>query len=156
MKVPSLTTVVRRETPYCEDGRVLLDEAGAIMAMYLGDSGTARFSLDDLCSARGAFVVARQADGALLGCGALRRVDYGLAEIVRIYRRPGSRGIAGELLRLLEAEAITAGYRKLLARPPAAHACAAAFFRRHGFEPAMRFNSLLNHAYASCLEKALN
>src|SRR5690242_8000889 len=108
----AMTFVVRREDPRTQDAQVLLDELTATLALYTGDGGQARFSLEDICSVRGAFVIARTTHGEPLGCGAFKRHDYGVAELKRIYTRPNNLGVGCAILQLLETEAITAGYRK--------------------------------------------
>jgi GNAT superfamily N-acetyltransferase len=125
---------VRREDPCTDDAQLLLDECTATLALFSGDGGQARFKLEEVCSARGAFVVARTNKGAPLGCGAFRRFDYGVAELMRIYCRPDSGDTGQAILNMLETEAVTAGYRTLIAQANELNRRAVAFYERHGFE----------------------
>jgi GNAT superfamily N-acetyltransferase len=62
------------------------------------------------------FLVARDGDGSVLGCGALRRVDVESFEIKRMYTRPSARGrgVARAVLSELEREAAALGARRVL------------------------------------------
>ncbi|WP_133061229.1 GNAT family N-acetyltransferase [Paraburkholderia hospita] len=125
---------VRREDPCTEDAQLLLAECAATLALFSGDGGQSRFKLEEVCSARGASVMARTNKGAPIGCGAFRRFDYGVAELMRIYCRPDG-GDTGQAIRdMLETEAVTAGYRTLIARADELNRRAVAFYELHGFE----------------------
>jgi GNAT superfamily N-acetyltransferase len=64
--------------------------------------------------AGGSYLVGHE-DGVAVAGGGLRRLLDGVAEIKRMYVRPGarSRGVAAQLLAALEAEAVTLGYRSV-------------------------------------------
>ncbi|UUZ51610.1 hypothetical protein LP420_21225 [Massilia sp. B-10] len=88
------------------DAQVLMEELSATLAAITGSSGKASFAADD---AGLLFVVARAADGTLLGCGAVRPLADGVGEIKRMYARPGTRGVGAGILRHLEGQ----GYPEL-------------------------------------------
>ena len=58
---------------------------------------------EDLTPPAGYFLVARM-DGVVAGCGALKRLDAGIAEIKRMWTAPGmrGRGVARRVLQALE------------------------------------------------------
>lgn len=92
MTSASLTVLVQREGTWSYDGRVLLDEMAAMQALYLGASAKSRFSQSEISSARGRFLIARTVKGEAIGCGAYRRLDFGVAELVCIYSRMPNAG----------------------------------------------------------------
>ncbi|VXB43183.1 GCN5-related N-acetyltransferase [Burkholderia sp. 8Y] len=147
--------LVRREDPWSLDAQALLDELSAMLAVFSGDSGQSRFCLEDVCSARGAFVVARTAQGFALGCGAFRRFDYGVAELKRLYSRPKTCGVGKAILTQLEADAAAAGYHKLLLETRSFNRRAIAFYQRNGFTPAGRYGIYVHQPDACCFEKTI-
>lgn len=61
----------------------------------------------------GTFVLALDDDGEVLGCGGLRDLGSGVAEVKRMWVHPGSRGrgVGRRLLAALEAQARARGHR---------------------------------------------
>ncbi|MDR5741297.1 MULTISPECIES: GNAT family N-acetyltransferase [unclassified Caballeronia] len=153
---PSGTIIlVQREDPWSKDAQALLDELSAMLAVFSGDSGQSRFCLQDVCSARGAFLVARNEQGIALGCGAFRRFDYGVAEVKRLYSRPDTCGVGTALLAQLEAEAAAVGYHKFLLETRAVNRKAIAFYERNGFQATSPYGIYVHQPDARCFEKAI-
>lgn len=69
---------------------------------------------DELRGPDGAYLVGYEGSDAVAG-GGLRRLDYGVAEIKRMFVRPAarSRGVARALLTALEQAALDLGYEKV-------------------------------------------
>lgn len=91
----------------------------------------------------GAFVIARtRAVGEVVGCGGLQRLSDGIAEIKRMWIAPAwrGRGIAGALLRDLEARARAAGYETVRLDTNATLVEAIAMYGRHGYASIDRYN----------------
>jgi hypothetical protein len=76
--------------PDSADARTLIAELDAALAAICGDSGSASFDPADLRGPGSLFLVARDAGGEAVGCGALRPLATGVAELKRMYARPGS------------------------------------------------------------------
>lgn len=106
----SLSVLVQREGIWSYDGRVLLDEMEAMHALYSGIGGNSRFSHSEISSARGRFLIARTVKGEAVGCGAFKRLEFGVAELVCIYSRMPNAGIGKAVLAGLESNAAKAGY----------------------------------------------
>jgi len=100
----------------------------------------------DFVPPAGVFVVARR-DGGAIGCGGLRRVDARTGEIKRMWTAPGARGqgVAGRILRRLEAFAREAGMTVLRLDTNRALVEAQNMYRRAGFREVAPFNT---EAYA--------
>ncbi|MES2321275.1 MAG: GNAT family N-acetyltransferase [Pseudomonadota bacterium] len=140
--------------PDSADARVLVDELSRALAAITGDSGASSFSADDTRAARSCFVIARAADGALLGCGALRRLDEHSAEIKRMYARAGS-GAGAALLAHLEGEAARFGYRELRLSTRRVNLRAVAFYEKHGYRAVPAFGKYIGRDEAICLGKSV-
>ncbi|GJH29275.1 GNAT family N-acetyltransferase [Caballeronia novacaledonica] len=137
MTSASLTVLVQREGIWSYDGRVLLDEMAAMQALYSGASAKSRFSQSEISSARGRFLIARTVKGEAIGCGAYRRLDFGVAELVCIYSRMPNAGIGRAVLAGLESNASKAGYHTLMVEMSRTNRSGKRFFWRTGFEPAI-------------------
>lgn len=136
--------------PDSGDAQALIEELSAALAAISGDSGKSSFSPDGAL-----FVVARDAGGELLGCGALRRLDDGVGEIKRMYARPGTRGVGAALLAWLEREAIVLGYRELWLETRKVNTRAVDFYLRHGYAPIPNYGRYVGRPEAVCFGKAV-
>ena len=72
---------IRAEDPSAPDVAALIEELCAALAAITGDSGRSSFDPDDVRVAGACFVVARDQDGQAMGCGALRPLEDGVAEL---------------------------------------------------------------------------
>ena len=151
----SVVVVMREENPRTFDARAMLDELSATLALYTGDGAQSRFRIEDVQSSRSVFVVARTIDGHAIGCGALRRHSFGIAELKRIYRRPEWPGAGSAILRFLEGVAVSMGYRRVILETRQANSRAAAFYQRHGYETVEPFGEYISMEGVRCFGKAL-
>jgi putative acetyltransferase len=104
------------------------------------------------------FLVARDAaTGAGLGCGGLRRLDATSAEVKRMYVRPDNRGtgVATAILRALEEEALTRGWRTLRLETGDAQPDAIRFYEREGYSRIPLFGSYTSSTISVCFERIL-
>ncbi|UUZ57241.1 GNAT family N-acetyltransferase [Massilia sp. H-1] len=113
-----------------------MEELSATLAAITGSSGKASFAADD---AGLLFVVARAADGTLLGCGAVRPLADGVGEIKRMYARPGTRGVGAGILRHLEGQ----GYPELWLETRKVNTRAVDFYLKHGYEVMSNYGQYL-------------
>ncbi len=88
-------------------------------------------------------LVARDADGTALGCGALRPLDAGAAELKRMYVVPEARGrgVAGALLAALEDAARDHGWTTLRLETGPRQPEAIALYTRAGYRPIEAFGA---------------
>lgn len=89
----------------------------------------------------GRFVLARS-DEDVLGCGGLQRLSGEVAEIKRMWIRPGWRGLglAGQLLRRLESEAVALGHDTIRLDTNRALTTAIAMYGAAGYVPIECYN----------------
>jgi DNA-binding MarR family transcriptional regulator/GNAT superfamily N-acetyltransferase len=97
---------------------------------------------EDLTPPAGYFVVAR-IDGVAAGCGALKRLDAGIAEIKRMWTAPGmrGRGVARLVLQTLESLARESGAGTLRLETNRTLTEAQALYRQQGYVEVPAFNA---------------
>ena len=91
------------EDPANDDAQALIDELSDTLAGITGDSGKSSFDPGAVRSEYARFVVARDLDGRAVGCGAIRPLHDGIAELKRMYARPDTSGVGSAVLAYLEA-----------------------------------------------------
>ncbi|MEX3924957.1 MULTISPECIES: GNAT family N-acetyltransferase [Paraburkholderia] len=155
MKESAVVVTVRREDPATRDAGLLLDELSAMVALYCGDGAQSRFNEQDAMTPRGAFVIARTTDGQAIGCGALRRFSFEVAEFKRIYRRAEFHGAGAAILRYLEELAAAMDFRRVILQTREANRRAIAFYRRHGYQHIDPYGEYTTMSDARCFGKAL-
>jgi putative acetyltransferase len=104
------------------------------------------------------FLVARDPhSGAALGCGGLRDLGSGSAEIKRMYVVPERRGtgISVAILRALEEEARTRGIRSLLLETGTEQPDAMRFYEREGYAKIPNFGPYVGSDISICYARSL-
>ncbi len=148
-------SIVAPADPDSPEARVLLGELGAALAALTGSDGTASFEAADVRGERACFLLVRSADGLAVGCGALRPLSDGVAELKRMYARPGS-GAGRHLLDALERQARAFGYAEVWLETRRVNARAVAFYAKHGYYTIPNYGKYIGRADAVCLGKALS
>jgi putative acetyltransferase len=128
---------IRREDLTSDTAQKLIEALNAdLRARYPEGDGMHYFRLDveEVRPGRGAFVVAFD-EGAPVGCGAVRTIAAGVAEIKRMYVLPNvrGRGIARRMLAFLEDEARAIGVRKLMLETGTRQPEAIALYSKTGY-----------------------
>lgn len=103
------------------------------------------------------FLLARDTHGATLGCGGLRMLGPGSAEIKRMYVRPAARGtgVAAAILRALEQHANQRGVLRLLLETGTAQPDAMRFYEREGYRRIDNFGPYAGEPLSVCYARAL-
>lgn len=146
---------VRAEDPGTPEAIALVDELSAALAAITGDSGRSSFDADDVRVDGARFVVARDADGQAVGCGAFRPLADGVAELKRMYARPGNPGVGSALLAFLEAEAASLDYRAIWLETRVVNQRAVGFYRARGYTQIPNYGKYAGNDRAICLAKQL-
>jgi GNAT superfamily N-acetyltransferase len=133
----------------------LLDELSNTLAKITGSSGKASFDPDDVRGPQARFVVARNGAGVAIGCGAFRPLQEGIAEIKRMYARPGNPGTGSAILAHLEVEAKLLGYRALWLETRLVNQRAVGFYESRGYTRIENFGKYVGNTLAACFEKRL-
>jgi putative acetyltransferase len=108
-------------------------------------------------SAVDVFLVARDDDGEVLGCGGLRRVDPSTFELKRMYTRPAARGrgVGRAILAALEAEARGRGARRVVLETGPLQSDAIALYEGAGYRAIPCFGIYADNPTSRCYERPL-
>ncbi|WP_233189174.1 GNAT family N-acetyltransferase [Subtercola sp. Z020] len=103
------------------------------------------------------FLVARDGSGVAVGCGALRMLEPGVAEVKRMFVEKSARGsgVSTAILRALEAEAVERGIGTLQLETGPAQPDAVRFYTREGYVPIPRFGHYLHSEGSLCFGRDL-
>jgi GNAT superfamily N-acetyltransferase len=138
--------------------RELIAALNAELSARYPEDGANHFRLDasEVGPGRGAFLVAC-VGGEPAGCGAVRRLEDGVAEIKRMYVRPAQRGrgVGAVLLAALEAEARQLGARRLVLETGSRQPEALALYRRAGFGVVPAFGEYVDSPLSVFMAKEL-
>ncbi|WP_374675345.1 GNAT family N-acetyltransferase [Ideonella sp.] len=152
---PMTACTVTTADPLGDDAQGLLAALSATLQQITGSPGTASFDVADVAQPGAAFVLARTADGRAVGCGALRPLQPGVAELKRMYAAPGTQGVGTQVLAALEAQAPRLGHRELWLETRRVNARAVAFYLRHGYAVIPNYGRYAGRAEAVCFGKRL-
>jgi putative acetyltransferase len=110
-------------------------------------------SADDIA----VFLVARDDSGVAVGCGALRMLGPGVAEVKRMFVEKSARGsgVSTAILRALEAEAVERGISTLQLETGPAQPDAVRFYTREGYLPIPRFGHYVDSEGSLCFGRDL-
>ncbi|HEX5050910.1 MAG TPA: GNAT family N-acetyltransferase [Planctomycetota bacterium] len=139
--------------------RALIAALNAELSGTYPEPGATHFHLDptEVGDGRGRFLVVHR-DGVPVGCGAVRLLDAGTAELKRMYIAPELRGLGlgRRLVEALEAEARALGARRLVLETGVRQHAALALYRAAGFAPIPLYGEYTRSADTSvCLGKDL-
>ncbi|RJG09008.1 GNAT family N-acetyltransferase [Pseudomonas cavernicola] len=103
------------------------------------------------------FVVARDNDGAAIGCGAVV-LGREAGELKRMFVRPAFRaqGAAAQVLAKLEVESFKRGCRLVQLETGPNQPEALAFYRKHGFQVCGAFGDYPEHPFSVFMQKGLS
>ena len=104
------------------------------------------------------FLLARDAAGRAIGCGALRALGDGAGEVKRMYVVPSRRrsGVARAVLAALEEEAVRRGWTLLKLETGTEQPDAMAFYERHGYRRTPNFGHYADSELSVCYERELD
>lgn len=141
--------------PSSAQAQELLASLSLTLQRITGSDGKASFHVQDVQGERACFAIARAEDGTPLGCGAIRPLEPGVAELKRMFAVPGTRGVGSAVLAFLELQALAFGYAQLWLETRRVNERAVAFYERHGYRPIPNFGRYVGRPDAICLGKTL-
>ena len=151
----SEAVTVARADPGSPDARALMDELSDVLAAITGSSGRASFDAADVAAPRACFAIARDAHGRAIGCGAFRPLEASIAEVKRMYARPGTTGVGSAVLRFLEAEAARLDFAALWLETRLVNTRAVTFYERRGYARIANYGRYAGNPAAACFAKTV-
>lgn len=149
------TIRIEEEPVGSADASALLEELSRTLQAITGSGGQTSFDPEDMADLRSVFLLARDGEGAALGCGALRPLSQDVAEIKRVYARTKGRGVGGAIVAALERRGAQLGYRAVRLETRLVNATAVAFYERLGYRRIDNYGKYAGRADAVCFEKLL-
>lgn len=143
------------EDPGAPDAGILMDELSDTLQRITGRSGKSSFDPNDVRAPRSIFVIARDAAGKALGCGAFRPMDENTAEVKRMYARMSGKGTGGLILAYLEKRAKEYGYRSLKLETGLVNQQAVDFYEGRGYKRIPNYGKYVDYPDSVCFEKEL-
>lgn len=138
--------------PRDPDAAAVMVRLSRALAAITGDGGTSSFDPGDVLVPRALFLVARDGEGAVIGCGAYRPLKGDVAEIKRMY---AEQGCGAALLEALEIAAVADGYREACLSTRKINSRAMAFYERHGYCRIAPYGRYVGREESACMGKAL-
>lgn len=151
----SQSITVRGEDPRTEDAARLLGGLSAELASITGSTGEASFDLSDMEEPGAVFAVARDSHGSAVGCGALRPLGGGAAEVKRVYACKKGNGVGSAVLSFLEQRAKELGYATLRLETRKVNERAVSFYLSKGYTVIENFGKYRGREEAICFEKKI-
>jgi len=156
--IDEMSVEIRREDILSPVVQRLISALNAELDARYPEEGANHFRLDpeEVADGRGAFLVA-YLDGKPVGCGAVRRIEPGVAEIKRMFVAPEARGrgVGRHVLLELEAEAQRLGATRLVLETGPRQPEALALYIRAGFIEIPLFGEYIGSEFSVCMAKQL-
>ena len=116
-----------------------------------------RLDVDEVAPGRGCFLVAYEEDGSVAGCGAVRLLAGGDAEVKRMFVVPEARGkgYGRAILRALENEARSLGATRVVLETGERQVEALGLYESAGFRRIARFGEYADSPLSVCMAKQL-
>jgi GNAT superfamily N-acetyltransferase len=144
------------ENPHSEAATRLIENLSTELGARYGDDGTGAFRPEDVKVPGGTFVIAWLGDRPV-GCGALRPLERGVAEVKRMFveKEARRRGIAREILGQLEAIATHFGYRAMRLETGILQPEAMGLYESAGYRRVRCYGRYVDNPLSVCYEKRL-
>ena len=138
--------------------QALIDALNAELSATYPEEGANHFDLDaaEVAPGRGAFLVV-QAGHETLGCGAVRLIEGGAAEVKRMFVVPSARGrgISRRILTALEDEARALGATQVVLETGVRQAAALGLYVNAGYVRIEAFGEYVDSPLSVCMAKEL-
>lgn len=146
---------VAKADPLSPDSHALIEKLSEALAAITGSSGKNSFNVEDVQADRALWVLARDAQGIAVGCGAIRPLSSDTAELKRMFALREGEGIGSAILRYLENEARALDYREIKLETRRVNLQAVAFYEKQGYVQTDNYGNYMGRPEAVCFVKRL-
>lgn len=154
----TISVDLRREEVSAPVVQRLISELNAELEARYPEEGANFFRLDpeEVSEGRGVLLVAYLA-GTPVGCGAVRQIKPGVAEIKRMYVDPAVRGrhVGRQIIEALEAHARQLGAKRIVLETGPRQPDAIAMYEHAGFVEIPLYGEYIGSQFSVCMAKDL-
>jgi GNAT superfamily N-acetyltransferase len=154
--LPNPRVTIRRAELQSPQAQSLILALNAELEQRYPEEGANFFRLEaeEVTAGRGGFFLASM-DGAPVGCGAVRSLEPGIAEIKRMYVAPSARGrgVGRRIVAELESEARRLGMHRILLETGPRQPEAIALYTRAGFAEIPLYGEYVGANFSVCMAK---
>jgi uncharacterized damage-inducible protein DinB/GNAT superfamily N-acetyltransferase len=149
--------LVTKENPHSVEARALMQQSEAEMRARYPGSPLHPFDPQEVAGSDGGFLMVR-VNGEAVGCGAIRILAPGVAEVKRMFVAPAfrRRGLARRILSELESLAQQLGYRMIRLETGTRQPEAIALYESADYVRIPRYGEYANDPFSVCFEKHLD
>ena len=142
--------------PAAPESLLLVEHMWRELGQLYGNTGPCEYTPADVGGEGAAFVVARL-DGRPIGCGAVRPLEPGVAEVKRMFVEREARrlGVGRRILEELERAAAALGYAALRLETGVKQPAAIALYEGAGYLRVERYGVYADDPLSVCMEKRL-
>jgi putative acetyltransferase len=156
--IASAALAMRRAELSCPHARLLIEALNVELAARYPEPGANHFRLDaeEVAAVNGAFLIGYWG-AEPVACGAIRRLDTGVAEVKRMYVVPSARGcgVSKIVLAALEERARELGFARLVLETGTRQLDAIGLYQGAGFHAIPLFGEYLGSQLSLCFAKDL-
>ncbi|WP_174508540.1 GNAT family N-acetyltransferase [Klebsiella oxytoca] len=146
---------VEKSDPFSSESHRLIEMLSAELATITGDNGKSHFTIDAMNDDNALWILAKNAHGDAIGCGAIRPFAQNIAEVKRMFSDRSVPGVGKALLTYLEAAATEMGYRELRLETRHINLRAVQFYEKNGYVRIENYGPYVGREEAVCFSKAL-
>ncbi|MEA9393577.1 GNAT family N-acetyltransferase [Acerihabitans sp. TG2] len=146
---------VEKSDPFSSESHRLIEMLSAELAAITGDNGKSNFTVDAMNGDKALWVLAKNAQGDAIGCGAIRPLTQNIAELKRMFSDRSVPGVGSALLTFLETSAKERGYIELRLETRQINHRAVNFYEKNGYVRIENYGPYVGREEAVCFSKAL-
>lgn len=146
---------VEKSDPLSSESHRLIEMLSAELAAITGDNGKTNFTVEAMNNDKALWVLAKNAHGDAIGCGAIRPLTQNIAELKRMFSDRSVPGVGRSLLTFLETSAKQMGYRELKLETRYINRRAISFYERNGYILIENYGPYVGREEAICFSKVL-
>ncbi|MGB9098531.1 GNAT family N-acetyltransferase [Erwinia sp.] len=146
---------IEKSDPFSSDSLRLIELLSAELAAITGDNGKSHFTVEAMNSEKALWVLAKNAHGDAVGCGAIRPLAQNIAELKRMFSDRSVPGVGRALLTFLENSAKEMGYVELRLETRYINHRAVNFYEKNGYVRIENYGPYTGREEAVCFSKVL-